>query len=148
MQSPKGQDFVRRKHLPKIDNWPEWDYEAVLRENEVEVEKAGKYWYTLGWRHGSVSINADNEIIARKSAAMFISLFLRGFTCSFADNIAHGYAMWLELQDRRYSFELTKDLGDAVIEMSDNGMGPDFTDDSDAWNKLVDSARLLRERER
>ena len=79
---------------------------------------------------------------------MFVSLWLRRFSCSFADNLAHGYAMWLELQNQRYSFELTKELGDALIEMSDNGMGPDFADDSGAWNKLVDSARLLRERER
>ena len=34
LKSQKGQDFVRQ-HLPTIDNWPEWDYEAVLRENEV-----------------------------------------------------------------------------------------------------------------
>jgi hypothetical protein len=135
------------RHLcPPLDNWPEWDYEAVLRDNEATVGQAGEYWWTLGWRHGSMGINADDEIIARKSAAMFIELWLRGVTASFADNIAHGYAMWLELQDQRYSFELTKELGNAIIEMSNNGMGPD-TDDGGAWNKLVESAKLIRGRE-
>lgn len=145
ISGPKGLDYLRGI-MPKLDNWPEWDYEAVLRKNDVEVVRAGDYWYTLGWRHGSESINADDEVIARQSAAIFVSLWLRGFSASFADNMAHGYAMWLELQDQRYSFELTKELGNAIIEMSDNGMGPD-TDDGGAWNKLVDSAKLIHGRE-
>ncbi len=144
LASPKGQDFVRNL-FPKIDNWPEWDYEAVLRENEVEVVWHRDYWYSMGWRHGSMGINADDETIARKSAAIFVSLWLRGFSCSFADNISHGFAMWLELQNQRYSFELTKELGDAIIELEDHNCI--YGDGLEAWNKLVDSARLLRGRE-
>jgi len=144
MKSPEVQDFVRNL-LPKVDNWPEWDHEAVLRENGATVEKDGDYWWTLGWRMGGMGINADDETIARKSAAMFIELFMRGFTCSFADNVAHGYAMWLELQNQRYSFELTKELGDAIIEMDGRAEVAEAV--GDAWNKLVDSAKLLRKRE-
>jgi len=150
MASPKGRDFVRNL-LPKADNWPEWDYEAVLRANEATVEKDGDYWWTLGWRHGSMGINADDEVIARKSAAMFIELWLRGLTASFADNVAHGYAMWLELQNQRYSFELTKELGDAIIEMEaiafSEGQGPRTPEQNAAWDKLVESAKLFKERD-
>ena len=147
LKSPKGQDFVRQ-HLPRLDNWPEWDYEAVLRENEVSVVRAGDYWYGLGWRHGSESINADNEVIARKSAAVFVSLWLCGVTASFADNLAHGFAMWLELQDQRYSFELTKELGNAVLKLNSCRNIACMSDEEEAaWDKLVESARLCNKRE-
>ena len=41
-KSPKAWDFVRQ-HIPKLDDWVDghpdaWDYDAVLRENEVIVE--------------------------------------------------------------------------------------------------------------
>jgi len=147
LESPKGQDFVRNL-LPKMDNWPEWDHEAVLRENEATVEKDGDYWYAMGWRHGGMGINADDETIARKSAALFISLWLRGFTASFADNVAHGFAMWLELQNQRRSFELTKKLGDAVLKMNScRNIACVSYEEEAAWDKLVDLAKLLNEGE-
>jgi len=147
LESPKGQDFVRQR-LPTLDNWPEWDYEAVLRKNEATVEKDGDYWYAMGWRHGGMGINADDEVIARKSAALFIELWLRGLTASFADNVAHGFAMWLELQNQRRSFELTKELGDAVLKMNSCRNIACVSDEEEAaWDKLVDLAKLLNERE-
>ena len=144
-----GREFVR-KTLLTVDDWCDrWDYEAVLRENEVTVEKAEDYWYTLGWRHGSMGINADNDIIARKSVAVFVELWMRGFSCSFADHLAHGFAMWLELQDQRYSFELTKELGDAVLKMNSCRMSACLSDEEEnAWDKLVESARLCNKRGR
>ena len=41
-RSPNGWDFVR-KLIPHLDDWVDghpdtWDYDAVLRENEVQVE--------------------------------------------------------------------------------------------------------------
>ena len=146
LESPKGQDFVRNL-LPKLDNWPEWDYEAVLKKHEITVEQGRKYWWPMSWRHGSIGLNTDDEVIARKCAALFAELFLRGVTCSFADNLAHGFAMWLELQNQRYSFELTEDLGDAVLKMNSCRNTACMSNEEAAWDKLVESARLLRERE-
>lgn len=149
MKSPKGQDFVRQQ-LPKIDNWPEWDYEAVLRENKVKVVRVGDNWYNLSWYHGYESINTNDEVIARQSAAIFVSLWLRGFSASFADNLAHGYAMWLELQNGRYSVEVTKDLANAIIDMDNHGysegLGPETEKGFDAWDKLVMMAEYISDR--
>jgi hypothetical protein len=142
---PEVQDFVLSL-LPKLDNWPEWDYEAVLRENGATVKRDGDYWYTMGWRLGSMGFNVDDEVIARKTAALFIELFMRGFTCSFADNVAHGYAMWLELQNQRYKIEVTKELGDAVLKMNSCRNIACVSDEEEAaWDKLVEFAKLLSE---
>jgi hypothetical protein len=42
MRSSKGWDFVRQ-HIPRLDDWKDghpdaWNYDAVLRENDVVVE--------------------------------------------------------------------------------------------------------------
>jgi hypothetical protein len=147
LKSPKGLAFVRRQ-MPLIDNWPDWDYEAVLTEHAATVSRSDEYWWTLSWRHGSMGINANDEVIARKSAAVFIELFNRGFSCSFADNLAHGFAMWLELQNQRHLFELTKDLGNATLKMNSWRYAADMSEEEmAAWTKLVDTAKLLKERE-
>jgi hypothetical protein len=102
MQSPGGQDFVR-EHLPKLDDRKDghadaWDYEAVLRENNVSVEWCDKLTsdgvtfteappdlcgWTFCWKHGSIHIGRTTEPIARKAAALFVSLWLRGVSASF-----------------------------------------------------------------
>ena len=37
LKHPKGLAFVR-KHMPLLDDFCDWDYEAVLKENDVKVE--------------------------------------------------------------------------------------------------------------
>jgi len=146
IQSHGGVDFVR-KLLPKVDNWPDWDYEAVLEKHKATVEKGDHYWWYLGWRHGSLGLNVDDEVIARKSAAVFIELFQRGFVCSFADNLAHGFAMWLELQAGRRSIEMTPELCEAIVDMDDlgytEGRGPVTKERILAWDNLVKSAERI-----
>jgi len=116
MKSSKGLDFVRQ-NLPLLDDWVDghcdaWDYGAVLKDNEVTVEwcdqitsdginfkyisqNAGWSFY---WKHGTIFIERANEIHARKAAALFISLWLRGVSASFADKLMDGYLMYLEFQ--------------------------------------------------
>jgi len=99
MKSPGGQDFVRGLLTP-VDDWEnEMWYEAVLKEHEATVEKTDKYWWSLGWRHGTMGFNTDNEIRARKMAALFIELWMRGFSASFADHIVSGFDLWLDIQE-------------------------------------------------
>ena len=142
MRSPKGQDFVQ-KCMPTLNNWPDWDHEAVLSKHAITVEQDGEYWWSMNWRHGNMGFNVDDEVIARQCSALFAELFLRNFAASFADNVAHGYAMWLELQDQRYSFELTEELGDAILHMDGRAEVADAV--KEAWNKLVETARVLKE---
>jgi hypothetical protein len=138
LQSQNGRDFVR-KRMPTLDNWPDWDYEAVLSKHEITVEQTDEYWWNMSWRYGGNGFNVDDEVIARQVSALFAELFLRNFSASFADNVTHGYAMWLELQDQRYKFELTPDLATAVFKMegldnrSDILSGPE----KEAWDDLV-----------
>jgi hypothetical protein len=135
--------------MPTLNNWPRWDYEAVLSEYGVTVEQTDEYWWSMDWRYGCNAFNVDDETIARQVSALFAELFLRNFSASFADNVSHGYGMWLKLQDQRYSFELTEDLGDAVIEMEaiaySEGLGPKTPEQTVAWDKLVETARVFKE---
>jgi hypothetical protein len=91
--------------IPLLDDWviggPDaWDYEAVLTENKAEMT-----WndtvdgWSLAWQHGCIFIGNTTEMIARKAAALFMSLWLRGVSASFADKLMDGFIIFLERQN-------------------------------------------------
>ena len=91
--------------IPLLDDWVDgkpdsWDYEAVLKENDVTVELGGDFRY-LTWERGAIQIGRTTEVNARKSAALFVSLWLRAVSASFAVKLMHGYLVWLGAQDER-----------------------------------------------
>lgn len=107
-----------RRSWPLLDDWVDgkpdaWDYEAVLRENGVIVEwcdtfidghgnktPAGELaGWSLRWKQGVIGIGRVTETIARKAAALFVSLYLRGVSASFADKLMDGYIGFLERQE-------------------------------------------------
>ena len=90
MKSPGGLRVVRNL-LPKLDDWVDghcdaWDYEAVLRDNNVRVVwddtwvdgcgnemPAGEFAaWSMSWKQGCISIGPVTETIARKAAALFV----------------------------------------------------------------------------
>ena len=86
----------------KLDDWfdgtPDaWDYEAVLREHKVIVVKLYRRGYQLCWREGFMHIPTNNGVHARKAAALFVELWLRGVSASFADKLMDGYLTNLEI---------------------------------------------------
>lgn len=117
LKHPRGQAFAR-KHMPPLDDWVDgkpdaWDYEAVLTENDAKVvwsntvvDSEGNHttseicagWH-FTWKYGAMFIGDVRETVARKAAAMFISLWLRGVTASFADKLMYGYLVFLERQE-------------------------------------------------
>jgi hypothetical protein len=90
---------------PIIDDWVDgqpdsWDYEAVLSECEVTVEALENFdGYELCWCQGFMHIPTINETHARKAAALFVVLWLRGFSASFADKLMDGFLYFLESQE-------------------------------------------------
>jgi hypothetical protein len=105
LKSSKGLDFVRSK-LPRLDDWVDgtpdaWDYEAVLTEQGVKLEQSleSPFDWTLCWRHGFMHVPCYDEVNAKKAAALFVSLWLRGVSASFADKLMVGYMMFLEYQE-------------------------------------------------
>jgi len=110
---------MNRSDYPPLDDWKDgtpdaWDYEAVLKENGVVVEWCdtlidgeGKEHpadefagWGFCWKHGAIHIGRTTEIIARKAAALFVSLWLRGVSASFCDKIMAGLIWFWELQER------------------------------------------------
>ncbi len=95
----------KRTREPLLDDWVDgkpdaWDYEAVLRENRVVVECDTEGEWSLGWENGGIYIGQTiTTTIARKAAAMFVSLWLRGVSASFADKLMDGYIVFLERQE-------------------------------------------------
>jgi hypothetical protein len=93
--------------LPVLDDWDNehpdgWDYEAVLKEHDVQVvyEKDDEFsGWSLSWKEGVMFIGETTEARAREAAALFISLWLRNVSASFADKLMQGYLMWLENTD-------------------------------------------------
>ena len=88
----------------KLNDWVNgvpnvWDYEAVLHRNDVVVNKLHGDGYQLCWKQGFMHIAADNEVHAHKAAALFVELWLRGVSASFADKLMDGFLAHLELQD-------------------------------------------------
>ena len=118
LRSPKAWEFVRGL-LPPLDDRKDghldaWDYEAVLKENGVTVEwcdtlvngngnehRVGEFaGWGFCWAHGAIHIGRTTEIIAGKTAALFVSLWLRGVSASFCDKIVSGMVWFWELQER------------------------------------------------
>jgi len=108
----------RCNYLPPLDDWANgkpdaWDYEAVLRDNGVVVEwcdtlvdgngnehRAGEFaGWGFCWERGAIHIGRTTEIIARKAAALFVSLWLRGVSASFCDKIMAGMIWYWQLQE-------------------------------------------------
>jgi hypothetical protein len=118
MRSPKALDFIR-KHLPKLDDWVDnepdaWDYERVLADNNVTIEWSHQLTsdgetfteappdvcgWGFYWKHGAIHIGRTTEQIARKAAALFVSLWLRGVSASFCDKLMDGYIHHLECRE-------------------------------------------------
>ena len=98
--------------LPPLDDWKDgrpdaWDYEAVLKENGVVVNgngnehRAGEFaGWSFHWKHGAIHIGQCSEQIARKAAALFVSLWLRSVSASFCDKIMSGMIGFWELPER------------------------------------------------
>ena len=96
--------------LPPLDDWKDgrpdaWDYDAVLTEKGVDgngnEHRAGEFaGWGLCWKHGAIHIGQTSEMIARKAAALFVSLWLRGVSASFCDKIMSGMVWFWELQER------------------------------------------------
>lgn len=118
MLAPKALDFIR-KHMPLLDGWVDghpdaWDYEKVLTDNHVAVEWSDKVTadgitfeqappalcgWGFYWTHGAIHIGQTSEIIARKAAALFVSLWQRSVSASFCDKLMDGFIVFLERQE-------------------------------------------------
>jgi hypothetical protein len=87
--------------LIKLDDWVDgrpdsWDYEAVLRDNDVLVEwdnEEPQVGYYFSWKHGTCLLGCSDYIQARKAAAVFVSLWLLGVSASFAIKLTRGYLL-------------------------------------------------------
>ena len=82
----------------RLDDWVKgvpdaWDYDAVLADNDVRVVfQSGEGW-TLVWPQGVMHIglyHVDSGL-ARAAAALFVELWLRGVSASFADKLMDAY---------------------------------------------------------
>jgi hypothetical protein len=106
-----------------LDDWVDgrpdaWDYEAVLKDNKATV-----LWYPdAGWcleeAHGTTGIGRVPEVYARKAAAMFISLWERGVSASFANKLMEGYLMYLSYQDKGTKICLLKNIQKNIDELN------------------------------
>lgn len=108
---------VKEIDLRFLDDWPhpdDWDYEAILKEYEVEVvwsdmliDGEGRTFpdynpgWTLTWKRGCIWIGNTKEEFARKAAAIFVSLWQRGVSASLANKLMDGYLSCLELQENK-----------------------------------------------
>jgi hypothetical protein len=81
-----------------LDDWT-WNPDNILLEHEVTVEyyndSAGDAGWTLSWKHGCMLIGQVEKSIAREAAALFISLWNRDISASFADKLMQGYILYL-----------------------------------------------------
>jgi len=132
--------------LLPLDDWVDgkpdaWDYEAVLRDNGAIIEwcdtlvdgngnrhRAGELaGWGFYWEHGAIHIGRTTEIIARKAAAVFVSLWMRSVSASFCDKIMSGMIWFWELQERpeRVNVPDQLDLAELFHETYDR-LAPDF----------------------
>jgi hypothetical protein len=118
LKHPAGRERARQL-MPPLDDWKDgqpngWDHEKVLTENGVTVQWCDRLTsdgvtftpapddlcgWSFSWRHGTIHIGRCTEEIARKAAALFVSLWLRGVTASFCDKLMDGYVSFLERQE-------------------------------------------------
>lgn len=115
--------FPLKRGEPLLDDWykgtdgryhPGWDYETVLRDNNVVVEWCHQMvdgegtvsesppefcGWGFSWRHGAIHVGRTTEKIARKASALFVRLWQLGVSASMADKLMDGYVRHLELQE-------------------------------------------------
>ncbi len=116
-------ELLRKGH-PILDDWhketsdgkyhPGWDYEAVLRDKGVTVSWGHEMvdgegtvsecppelcGWGFSWKHGAIHVGQTSEEIARKAAALFVSLWTLGVSASFCDKLMDGYIVYLERQE-------------------------------------------------
>ena len=115
--------FDLKRGIPLLDDWyhgvdgkyhPGWDYEAVLRDNEVTVEWCHQMvdgegtvsesppefcGWGFSWKHGAIHVGRTTEKIARKASALFVRLWQLGVSASFADKLMDGYIVYLEREE-------------------------------------------------
>ena len=122
LESQRGREFVGDAlGITHLDDWKDgqpdaWDYEAVLRDNEVTVAWShqfvdGEGTVTeappdlCGWsfsdKSGFIHIGRTTEIIARKAAALWTALWYRRVSASLCCRLMEGYIEHLELQENR-----------------------------------------------
>ena len=83
-----------------VDGKPDaWDYMAVLIDNKAEVNYEPEFGWSVGWAHGCMGLGPTDYVTAHKAAALFVELWLRGVSASFADKIVQGFIMWEEFQN-------------------------------------------------
>jgi hypothetical protein len=74
---------------------------VVVVDDNGNKHRAGKFaGWGFYWKHGAIHIGQCSEQIARKAAALFVSLWLRGVSASFCDKITLSMVAFWELQDR------------------------------------------------
>jgi hypothetical protein len=113
-----GNFQVDHFRYPLLDDWtdgvPGWDYEKVLADNDVTVTwehtetdsdgrtlevPAGMCGWAMSWKYGCIFLGRTTEDTARQASALFVSLWLRGVSASFADKLMDGYIVYLERQE-------------------------------------------------
>jgi hypothetical protein len=98
-----SEEVLEKITMPVLDDWDEnfpegWDYESVLTEWDVTVHHEETGWY-LVWTHGVIGLGENTEPNARKLSALFVSLWIRAVSASFADKLVTGFAFYLDLCD-------------------------------------------------
>jgi hypothetical protein len=86
--------------LHKLDDWDDgipdsWDYTAVLFDYKATVKFDVEFGWSLSWEHGVMGIRLtySESDLAYRAAALFIELWLRGVSASFADKLMDAYIM-------------------------------------------------------
>ena len=83
----------------------------TLVDGNGNEHRAGEFaGWGFCWEHGAIHIGRTTEIIARKAAALFVSLWLRGVSASFCDKINSGMVWFWELQEGRINSPTPLDL--------------------------------------
>jgi hypothetical protein len=101
-KNPQARAYIRQRiKEPVLDDPDDWDYEAILTEHQVAVEWDRLLGYGLSWKQGFMHIGDVPHKNARKAAALFVSLWLRGVSASFADTLMQGFLMYLEASEPR-----------------------------------------------
>jgi len=126
-----------KRGVPLLDDWyhgvdgkyhPGWDYEAVLRDNDVTVEWCHQMvdgegtvsesppelcGWGFSWKHGAIHVGRTTEKNARKAAALFVRLWQIGVSASFADKLMGCYINHLERQENESITFLVEQVFDA-----------------------------------
>jgi hypothetical protein len=77
-----------------------FDFEKVLKENCVIVFQSKSNW-VFTWSHGKVLIGDTTTAIAKKAAAIFVTMWNLGFSIDMSSELMRGYVLYLEKIDAR-----------------------------------------------